>query len=65
MDKWFWIIVTIIAFGLSLYLYFKFSSINNQTQLLYQDISHVKIYIQQLKEYVIQTMEQKFILILK
>jgi len=39
MEKWFWIIVTIIAFGLSLYLYFKFSSINNQTQLLYQDIS--------------------------
>jgi hypothetical protein len=39
MEKWFWIIVTIIAFGLSLYLYFKFLSINNQTQLLYQDIS--------------------------
>jgi len=39
MDNWFWIIVTIIAFGLSLYLYFKFASINNQTQSLYQDIS--------------------------
>jgi hypothetical protein len=39
MEKWFWIIVTIIAFGLSLYLYFKFESINNQTQLLYQDVS--------------------------
>ena len=39
MEKWFWIIVTIIAFGLSLYLYFKFENINNQTQLLYQDIS--------------------------
>ncbi|AMD29592.1 hypothetical protein Nps_00500 [Candidatus Nanopusillus acidilobi] len=38
MENWFWIVVTIIAFGLSIYLYFKFANINNQTQLLYQDI---------------------------
>jgi hypothetical protein len=39
MEKWFWIIITIIAFGLSLYLYFKFAGINNETQLLYKNIS--------------------------
>jgi hypothetical protein len=39
MEKWFWIIIAIVAFGLSLYLYFKFASINNETQLLYKNIS--------------------------
>ncbi len=39
MEKWFWIILSIIVFGLSFFLYFKFSNINYQTQEVYTEMS--------------------------
>ncbi|MGC9132964.1 MAG: hypothetical protein ACP5GJ_00980 [Nanopusillaceae archaeon] len=39
MEKWFWIIISIIVFSLSLLLYFKFTNINYQTEEIYTEIS--------------------------
>ncbi|MGC9079334.1 MAG: hypothetical protein ACP5G1_01200 [Nanopusillaceae archaeon] len=42
-ENWFWVIASIIAFGLALFLYFKFSHSNEQFQLINTQINQCQI----------------------
>ncbi|BBL45285.1 hypothetical protein MJ1_0110 [Nanobdella aerobiophila] len=39
MEKWFWLIATVIGFGISMYLYLKFSYMNNEIYLVSNQIN--------------------------